>query len=523
MTVPAASRTAGLRTRLTLVVGGAIAAVSVMVLIIAPIVGELRRETRYAGTVIAQVEQDVAALQAAAIDQETGERGFLLTRREEFLAPYEAGRVEADRRIEALRASSIEGLPDAVAEVDHALERWRVEAVEPEIALAAAGRDPGPLILQGEGRRLFDEVRTQLEALGSTVRAESEAARDRIDLTLRHLVTALLVVYGFGATVCLAVWRLLRRWITVPVERLLGEVERVSAGDFEHPIRIAGTSELVAVAAATDRMRHEIVDRLQEANRAREALEQRAPAVVALREELEPPTPTLPPGLEVVTRFDPVEGLLAGDFSDVLVLGDGRVAIVVADASGHGAPVVVRALRAKHLLSAALVSGRSPADAFALVAPQIGEGAGWFVSAMVLVVAADGTVTWAGAGHPAAMVRTPSSPEIVELASTGPVLGPVPGPWEQRTARFPVPWLALVVTDGVLEARDPQRRMFGEEPLRARLAALDPAGPGAPALLVSDLGEELRRFLGGQRPTDDVTLSAVRVGGRAPAGAGSPT
>ena len=44
---------------------------------------------------------------------------------------------------------------------------------------------------------------------------------------------------------------------------------------------------------------------------------------------------------------------------------------------------------------------------------------------------ADGSIRWAGAGHPGALLRTADG-EVIELPSTGPVLGPVPGPWHER-------------------------------------------------------------------------------------------
>jgi sigma-B regulation protein RsbU (phosphoserine phosphatase) len=505
------TRRIGLRRGVTGVVVGAVATVSVMILVIAPVVGDLRRELRFQSEVAA-AERDRAELLAAAIDQETGQRGFLLTGGdfEEFLVPYFEGRVAASEMLARLgEREGIDGLGDAVDAVERALSDWQTQVAEPQIDAIDMGVDIEPLVLQRSSRLLFDQVRDELDELAAVIDAEDSRTRERIADTLQQLVVTVLVVYGIGTVACLGVWWLLRQWITAPVDRLVAEVRRVSSGQFEEPLVFDGPVELQAVAGAADAMRYEIVQRLQEVTRAHEALEQRAPAVLALRDELEPSDPILPAGIEVVSRYEPAEGLLAGDFSDVLVLPDGRVAVVVADTSGHGAEVVARALRAKHLLGTALATGAGPASAMARAAPRLGDDEGWFVSALVVVASPDGTITWSGAGHPPCFVRTGET--LVELASTGPVLGPVPGPWEERTLHLPPPWVALLVTDGLLEARNDARAQFGEESLRQRLRATEPTDPDAAAAVVEGLLDDVRAFVGADRTDDDVTVVAIRV------------
>ena len=324
----------GLRTRITLAVGGAAAVLGAMVLLLAPVIGQLRDELDFRRDVIDVAEDVVASLQAATIDQETGERGFLITGRPEFLLPYQTGQQQAAADLADLAAIAdrIEGLPEAIVRVQAATEAWR-SAIEPEIeSRRETGVIPTASVLRGEGRRRFDALRTELGELDAILATEGRNARQDIDDSLDRLVVTMLATYFAGVTVCFAVWYLLGRWITRPVEDLVAAVERVEGGDFEHVIEVQGPSELVAVAAATDSMRVEIVDRLSEATRARQALDQRAPAVVALREELEPAVPDLPPGIDLAICFEPQLGVLAGDFVDVLRLDGDRVAVVVADA-----------------------------------------------------------------------------------------------------------------------------------------------------------------------------------------------
>lgn len=501
-------RSPGLRARLGLVATMAIVALSAFVLLVAPVIGELRRELAVEREVVVAATEDVAALTNAVRDQETGQRGYLIARQEVYLEPYLRGREAAAARLAALeRYTDVAGLPEAVTGLRAALERWQSEAAEPEIRLARFGANLEDSLADGEGVRLFEGVRDGLAAVERAVDQEAVRVRERIDTVLDRLLTTVLGLFAVTGVAALVVTGLLRRWITVPVADLVRQVGRVRDGDLDAPVAITGPAELVAVAEATETMRAEIVQQLREVTRAREALEQRAPAVVALRRELEPSMPDLPPGMTVDAFFEPAEGLLAGDFSDVVALPGGGIAVVVADASGHGADVVVRALRCKFLLATALLDGSGPADAFAAVAPRLADREGSFVSAVVVVVEPGGVLRWANAGHPPALVRSAGGTE--QLVPTGPVLGPVPGPWEERCVEVTGSWSVVAYSDGLVEARRGDRSHFGEEGIEAvlaRLATGDALGEAGPGPIIAGLTVALRGFLAGARPTDDITM-----------------
>ena len=80
-------------------------------------------------------------LRAAYLDQEAGQRGYVITGNETFLEPYERGQVQAEALIAQLRAldgSATMPLDD----VERAVVIWRTEAAQPEID-AASGRKRG--------------------------------------------------------------------------------------------------------------------------------------------------------------------------------------------------------------------------------------------------------------------------------------------------------------------------------------------------------------------------------------------
>jgi serine phosphatase RsbU (regulator of sigma subunit) len=62
----------------------------------------------------------------------------------------------------------------------------------------------------------------------------------------------------------------------------------------------------------------------------------------------------------VAGQIESAQGVLAGDFLDIVELDDQRVAVVLADVAGHGPAAAVVGLRLKTALAAIL--GQAPLD-----------------------------------------------------------------------------------------------------------------------------------------------------------------
>jgi CheY-like chemotaxis protein len=204
-------------------------------------------------------QDDVAALSRAYVDQETGQRGFLLTASNSFLDPYHQGQAEADRLVAALRvnlAGDADGTQLLTAVVA-AADDWTSQAAEPQITARLAGPlAPDQLqTMTQTGKRLFDELRTQLSALQAR-------AGQLIDAQLERVNSAQLIAniaQGIGsalmlAVVCATVW-LSRRLLTRPVTSVLEDVTAVANGAYDRPIRRMGPREIAVLADAAETMR----------------------------------------------------------------------------------------------------------------------------------------------------------------------------------------------------------------------------------------------------------------------------
>ncbi|MDT8441522.1 MAG: CHASE3 domain-containing protein [Desulfuromonadales bacterium] len=123
-------------------------------------------------------------IEAAAVDMETGMRGYLLAGKEEFLAPYENGGSQFESLVQSL-SRTVDDNPAQVRllqETRETIEDWKSNVTEPMIALrreigdAATMNDMARLIQQAKGKSYFDKFRNQI---GTFISREESLLKER--------------------------------------------------------------------------------------------------------------------------------------------------------------------------------------------------------------------------------------------------------------------------------------------------------------------------------------------------------
>lgn len=449
------------------------------------------------------------------VEQETSQRGYLITGDSSFLRRYRDGRREAAAsllRLEQLLA----GDPDLEAAVERVAARfsaWQQIGAEVEIAAKQEGREQEvlELVRTGTAEELFAAARLELTELGGTL-AGRLASEERNTEQLRDWLTAALVLSALAALVLLGLggW-LVRRWLVGPLDELSGAVRDVAGGELDRPIPAPGPPETAHLGADVEAMRQRILSELDDASRAREALAKRGLLVLSLREELAPDVPPIE-GARVAARFRPAEGFVAGDWYGIVDLGPGTVAVALADVSGHGPEAAVLAVRTKELLLATVRAGIPPGEAFAWVARQLGDLEDSFLTGVVAVLdTAQGTLHYANAGHPPVIVGGAEAPRL--LPPTGPLVGPFPAEWTTATTWIKDGQYLALYSDGLVEAQDADGEEFGMDRLVDALAG---APDTDPETLADSALRSLDTFSPG-RNRDDVTLLVLSTGPSTPA------
>ena len=458
-----------LRRRLLLLFVGVVVGVVVLGVLARSVIRS-RDEAADRGKIVRVSQEQVNRLHGAYSDQETGERGFVITGDDRFLQPYTAGTRDARQLVRSLRGAldEVPGMRAPLAAVVASADRWRADAAEHEIALVRAGDLAGAAqsVDSGVGQRLFTELRRDLDRLDRTVTQEVVSASDHAADTRRELTSlvVLVIVVLFLGTV-VAAW-LIRKWVTRPIDHLVEAVRWVRGGEGDASISLTGPPEIAQLADDIDHMRRRIEEQRLVALQAREAVEQNAAVVLALRSQLEPEIGELPAGWTIAAQLRAAEGVVAGDCYDLVQLRNNQLGLIVVDIAGHGATEGILALRCKELMRASLAAGVPPGATIDAVAEQLGQmGPEVFLTAFVAVVDMyDGTVRYANAGHPPAFIA--SADGNVDLGPTGPLVGLLGSGWETRIGRMEPGDSLCAYTDGLIEIRNAAREFFGPERLQ---------------------------------------------------------
>ena len=163
---------------------------------------------------------------------------------------------------------------------------------------------------------------------------------------------------------------------------------------------------------------------------------------------------------------------VGGDVYDYLTLGDGRLAVVLGDVTGHGVDATADMAMAKYVFRSLarehVVPGDFLAAANEVVSSEIASGR--FITMVELVIdAAKGEVACASGGHPQPRLVLPDG-TVEGIAAHGLALGiDAPQVYETVTAAFAPGAIVVAYTDGVVEARR-RGEQFGIERLDELIA-----------------------------------------------------
>ena len=214
-------------------------------------------------------------------------------------------------------------------------------------------------------------------------------------------------------------------------------------------------------------------------------------------------------GLEVGEVYESSARVdVGGDVYDFLELGDGRLAVVLGDVTGHGVEATADMAMAKFVFRSLAREHPEPGDFLAsandVVVDEIAPGK-FITMTYVAVDPTRGEVACANAGHPPPRLVLPDG-TVGGLDASGLVLGIDSGQeYEEVRAELPVGAAIVLYTDGVVEARR-DGELYGTDRLDVLLAEERNLSARELAHAVT---EDARRYSGGEL-SDDLAVVVIR-------------
>ena len=250
--------------------------------------------------------------------------------------------------------------------------------------------------------------------------------------------------------------------------------------------------------------------RLEQEIRERERVEQELRVARTIQQASLPKEVPELEGWQISPFYRPAREV-GGDFYDFHLLSEGRLGLVVGDATGKGVPaaLVMSTTCGMLQLAAQALDSSSPSEVLARVNETLLARIplNMFVTCFYSILDPESArLSYANAGHDLPYLRRVGG-DAEELRARGMPLGLMPGmSYEQKEIVLGAGEAALFYSDGLVEAHDQRGEMFGFPRLRALVAE-----HGEDRSLEDFLMEELYSFVGeGWEQEDDITLLTLR-------------
>jgi serine phosphatase RsbU (regulator of sigma subunit)/ketosteroid isomerase-like protein len=250
--------------------------------------------------------------------------------------------------------------------------------------------------------------------------------------------------------------------------------------------------------------------RLEQEIRERERVEQELRVARTIQQASLPKEVPELEGWQISPFYRPAREV-GGDFYDFHLLSEGRLGLVVGDATGKGVPaaLVMSTTCGMLQLAAQALDSSSPSEVLARVNETLLARIplNMFVTCFYCILDPESaSLSYANAGHDLPYLRRVGG-DAEELRARGMPLGLMPGmSYEQKEIVLGAGEAALFYSDGLVEAHDQRGEMFGFPRLRALVAE-----HGEDRSLEDFLMEELYSFVGeGWEQEDDITLLTLR-------------
>ena len=217
---------------------------------------------------------------------------------------------------------------------------------------------------------------------------------------------------------------------------------------------------------------------------------------------------------DIFASMDPAKEV-GGDFYDFFLIDDDHLCMVMADVSGKGIPAALFMMASKIILQSCAMLGQSPAEILTKTNEAIcsKNPENMFVTVWLGVLElSTGKLTAANAGHEYPIIKQPNGSFELFRDRHGFVLGGMAGARYRAYELQMAPGAKIFVyTDGVAEAKNASKIMFGTE---RTIAALNEQPDAAPEQLLKNVRRAVDGFVKDAEQFDDLTMLCLEYKGK---------
>ena len=358
--------------------------------------------------------------------------------------------------------------------------------------------------------------------------ASLEQAKQRVEKTRDRVWLVSLVILAIGIVLAALQGVQLAR----PIKALTVQAHRIAGGDLESRVPENRRDELGVLARTfnvmADEIRALLVEQAQKAS-----LEKEMSLARQVQQAMLPPDTLDEHGAMKIVGYCMPASSCGGDWWTYRKLANGRMLLVVGDATGHGIHSAMIAATARGAVEALsgiderLLTPEQVLRAIDSAIRQVGDHNVLMTAFAAVFDSSNGILHYANAGQNFPYVIKLGASRLLEAASiiaaSGNPLGDRNIPIEIRRGSLQLRPGDLFVcfTDGVVERANPQGKLFGDRRLRSALTGQALADGNALVRLRDLVVQTLDHYAEGTSADDDITLvlcqydpPAARISGR---------
>ena len=315
----------------------------------------------------------------------------------------------------------------------------------------------------------------------------------------------------------------LHRVFLRPVTKITEEASRFSHENDLPEKKLSETvrnnDEIGVLAGSIDRMEERIVkyvDDLTKVTAEKERIYTELNLATKIQTSMLPSIfPPFPDRTEfdIYASMDPAKEV-GGDFYDFFLVDDDHLCLVMADVSGKGVPAALFMMASKIILANYAKMGKTPSEILTAANATIcsSNREDMFVTVWLgILEIPTGRLTAANAGHEYPVLMQPDGKFELYKDKHGFVIGGMSGlKYKEYTIDMKPGSKLFLYTDGVPEATDSEKQLFGSERM---VAALNEKSDASPQEILKTVRNSVDAFVKDAEQFDDLTMLCLEYKG----------
>ena len=284
--------------------------------------------------------------------------------------------------------------------------------------------------------------------------------------------------------------------------------------------KVRNNDEIGVLAGSIDRMEERIVkyvDDLTKVTAEKERISTELNLATKIQASMLPGSfPAFPDRTEfdIYASMDPAKEV-GGDFYDFFLVDDDHLCMVMADVSGKGVPAALFMMASKIILANYAKMGKTPSEILTAANAAIcaSNREDMFVTVWLgILEISTGRLTAANAGHEYPVLMQPDGKFGLYKDKHGFVIGGMAGlKYKEYTIDMKPGSKLFLYTDGVPEATDAEKQLFGNERM---VSALNEKPDQSPQEILKTVRSSVDAFVKDAEQFDDLTMLCLEYKGK---------